>query len=177
MRGRGKAGWRSGVRSRSSVRSLPGGGVPLLVALCGCAAACGGGAPPPEDPERPAGAEALAPSEEAEEASAAAGTPGPAAGPLPILPADTLHPLRSYALLLVNGGPGPAVVYADAGAGRVLLDTVAGADSVRVNVRVRATRLRLEAADRWGEPLGAGAVELVADSVARWSVPPRIGSP
>ena len=90
---------------------------------------------------------------------------------------DRPSELRTYRLLLVNRWPIGAVVHADAGAGRVLLDSVPRRDSIRVNVEVRAARLRLTAQDRFGERLGSSFLDLATDSLNRWEVPdPRSGS-
>lgn len=88
-----------------------------------------------------------------------------------ILDPDRATEPRTYRLILINPRPFRAVVHADAGAARVLLDTVPRHDSVRVDVRVRAVRLRLTATDRFGERLGAASLELVPDSLNRWEVP------
>lgn len=80
-------------------------------------------------------------------------------------------PLRAYPLLLVNPGRMEARVFASAGAGRVPLDTLAAGDSARVDVRVRATRLRLEAEAPGGRPLGAEEIELTEGALLRWEVP------
>lgn len=101
----------------------------------------------------------------------AAEAPPPSASEAPVLAADSSPRLRTYHLLLVNPGPIQTLVYADAGAERILLDTVPRADSVRVNVEVRAARLRLTATDRWGERLAAASIDLRPDSLHRWELP------
>lgn len=91
--------------------------------------------------------------------------------PVPPLPPDTVEPaLRTYRLLLVNPLGIEALVYASAGAGRVLLDSVAARDSSRVDIRVRARRVRMEAADAAGRPLAAELLELRSDTLLRWRV-------
>lgn len=107
-------------------------------------------------------------------APAAADPREPEGGGVPdiaILDSDRPAEARTYRLLLINPRPIRAVVHADAGAARVLLDTVPRHDSVRVDVRVRAVRLLLTATDRFGEWLGAASLELVPDSLNRWEVP------
>lgn len=89
----------------------------------------------------------------------------------PDLGVEEPPPLRTYRVRLVNSAETPALVYASAGAEPVLLDTVPGGDSVRVDVEVRADRLQLEASEPSGEPLGAGELELHPDEVVRWEVP------
>lgn len=74
---------------------------------------------------------------------------------------------ETYRLRLVNPGRRFVVVYADGGADRVVLDTVPGGDSVRVNLRIRTDRVRLEA-EADGTVLGAGEVRLFPDSIVRW---------
>ncbi len=93
--------------------------------------------------------------------------------PLPGPEVEPELPLRRYRLLLVNRAGVEAVVYASAGAGRVLLDTLAGRDSSRIDVEVRAERLRLEALDLGDETLADAEVRLDPDSLTRWEVPPR----
>lgn len=88
------------------------------------------------------------------------------------LPFDTAPALRTYRLLLVNGNGIQALVYGSAGAERVLLDTLPRRDSARVEIRVRASWLLLEATDRWGQPLGEEErVDLLPAGVTRWEVP------
>jgi hypothetical protein len=78
---------------------------------------------------------------------------------------------QTYPLRLVNRTAQPAVVYADAGAGRVVLDTIAPLDSTRVDIEVRAAELRLQATDLAGQSLITATVAPVADSLTRWEVP------
>ncbi len=86
-------------------------------------------------------------------------------------------PLRTYRVRLVNPSDAAALVYARAGAEAVLLDTVPPRDSVRVDVEVRADRLQLEVTDVSGEGRGSGELQLHADTVVRWEVPPPEPSP
>lgn len=85
------------------------------------------------------------------------------------LPVETLE-LRTYPLRLVNRMEQPALVYADAGAGRVLLDTIGPLDSVRINVEVRAREVTLQATGLTGRPLIAATIAPAPDSVTRWEV-------
>ncbi len=90
---------------------------------------------------------------------------------IPILVPERPPELRTYRLVLVNPRPILAIVYADAGSDRVLLDTLSGFDSSRVNVQVRALSIRLTATDRFGERLGVVSLDLSPDSLNRWRVP------
>ena len=148
---------------------------PTIVLACGLAllaAGCG---------ERP-GESARSAEQGAADPSSASGADTtaqvPAAGPDSAalarlaLPGDESPPEPvTYRLLLVNPNPGRAVVHASAGAGRVVLDTVPGADSLRIDVRLRARAVRLEAADVGGRSLGTMELLLEPDSVHRWEVP------
>lgn len=99
---------------------------------------------------------------------------GPEA-PVPV--ADGSPEFRTYRLLLVNPRPIQTLVYADAGAQQVLLDTIPRADSSRVNVEIGGTRLRLTATDRWGERLAVAWIDLRVDSLHRWEVPAAADPP
>lgn len=155
----------------------------LLAALLACLPAVGCGADGPEA-SRDGGHEAPAAAGDGVD-TASAGDRGEAGAPeetaptsppeVPVLEPETPGELRTYRILLVNPRPIRAVVYADAGAERVLLDTVPRRDSSRVNVEVRATRFRLIAIDGWGERLGAEEVEPPPDSLFRWEVPAASG--
>lgn len=88
----------------------------------------------------------------------------------------------SYPFRLVNPRVYSIVVYASAGAGEVLLDTVAARDSVRIEVRVGSDPLKLRAVDLDGNELGSEFLALPdletasspQDSAApiRWKLPP-----
>ncbi len=89
--------------------------------------------------------------------------------------------LPSYPFRLVNPRVYPVIVYASAGAGEVLLDTVASGDSVRIEVRVGSDPLKLRAVDLDGNELGSEYVDLPdmapsssPDTTApiRWELPP-----
>jgi len=77
----------------------------------------------------------------------------------------------TFRILVVNDAGVEARVWADAGAGRVLLDTVAAGDSGRVNLDMDAASVWLEALDRAGEVIHDGRVELHPDSLNRWTIP------
>lgn len=147
--------------------------VAALLAL-GCSGgdgeAAGEGGTPADSPATARG--------EAAAAAPGAGEPREPEAEVPdiaILDPDRPAEARTYRLLLVNPRPIRVLVHADAGAARVLLDTVPRLDSLRVDVRVRAVRLRLTATDRFGERLGAASLELVPDSLNRWEVPAGSG--
>ncbi len=87
-------------------------------------------------------------------------------GGVPIVAVET----RTYLLQLVNLTGEPAVVYADAGAGRVVLDTLDARDSARVNIEIRAREVRLEASDLTGRTLREARISPRADSLTRWEI-------
>ena len=88
----------------------------------------------------------------------------------------------AYPFELVNPRVYAVIVYASAGAGEVLLDTVAAGDSVRIEVRVGSDPLKLRAVDLDGNELGSEYLDLPdmattsspPDSTApiRWELPP-----
>ena len=88
----------------------------------------------------------------------------------------------AYPFKLVNPRVYTVIVYASAGAGEVLLDTVASGDSVRIEVRVGSDPLKLRAVDLDGNELGSDYLDLPdmattsspPDSTApiRWELPP-----
>jgi hypothetical protein len=88
----------------------------------------------------------------------------------------------AYPFELVNPRVYAVIVYASAGAGEVLLDTVAAGDSVRIEVRVGSDPLKLRAVDLDGNELGSEYLDLPdmaitsspPDSSApiRWELPP-----
>ncbi len=88
----------------------------------------------------------------------------------------------AYPFRLVNPRVYTVIVYASAGAGEVLLDTVASGDSVRIEVRVGSDPLKLRAVDLDGNELGSEYLDLPdmaaasspPDSSApiRWELPP-----
>ena len=77
---------------------------------------------------------------------------------------------RLFRVLLVNESDQEARVFAAAGAARVALDTVPGQDSLRVDIRVRADRVDLEAEDAAGRSLKRETLEMTVDSVTRWVI-------
>lgn len=92
---------------------------------------------------------------------------------LPPMPGE--GELRDFRLLLVNPHGREARVFASAGAVRVALDTVPAGDSVRVDVRVRADRIRLEAEDAGGAAIGSLELELEPGEINRWEIGPPPG--
>jgi hypothetical protein len=80
--------------------------------------------------------------------------------------------LRTYELSLVNRTEAELIVHASAGAGRVVLDTVPGRDSTRVNVEIQARRVTLEAEDVAGRTVRSDTVDLVPAGPNRWEIQP-----
>tara|TARA_B100001750_G_scaffold213630_1_gene196255 strand:+ start:1110 stop:1541 length:432 start_codon:yes stop_codon:yes gene_type:complete len=105
-------------------------------------------------------------------------TPSDSINPLsgsPIPSASTVFgegEVHTYHLLLVNTREVEAHVFAQAGAARVLLDTVPALDSVRLDIRLRATRVNLEAEDAIGRLLYSDLLELQIESANRWVISP-----
>ncbi len=96
--------------------------------------------------------------------------------------ATVAESVPAYPFKLVNPRVYTVIVYASAGAGEVLLDTVAAGDSVRIEVRVGSDPLKLRAVDLDGNELGSEYFDLPdmattsssPDSTApiRWELPP-----
>lgn len=91
-------------------------------------------------------------------------------GAIGIAPLPGEGPLREYRLLLVNALDVDAHVFAAAGAGNVVLDTVPRLDSARVNIRVRADIVRLEARDDEGMLMRETDLALAPDTLNRWII-------
>lgn len=72
---------------------------------------------------------------------------------------------RRLALRLVNPGERLAVVYADGGAGEVLLDSVPAASESRIDVLTRAPRVGLRSVASDGAPLRSTEIEVGPDTV------------
>ena len=79
-------------------------------------------------------------------------------------------PPRVYRLLVVNPLDEDAVVFAAAAARSVALDTVPLRDSIRVDIRVRADRVLLEARDSSGSLLDREDVALQRDHLNHWII-------
>ncbi len=94
-----------------------------------------------------------------------------------IAPLPGEGPLREYRLLLVNALDVDAHVFAAAGAGSVVLDTVPRLDSVRVNILVRADIVRLEARDDEGMLMRETDLALAPDTLNRWIIEADIRVP
>lgn len=94
----------------------------------------------------------------------------PEAEPFPDLVGE--RELLTYELSLVNRTEVDLIIYANAGADRVVLDTVPGQDSTHVNVEIRARRVTLEAEDGAGQTVGSDVLELVPASRNRWEIRP-----
>ncbi len=67
---------------------------------------------------------------------------------------------RRTIVWLHNESPEPAVVEAEAGAGRVVVDTVAPSDSVQVTIDTRADSVRFSAETLGGAALGQIALPM-----------------
>lgn len=90
--------------------------------------------------------------------------------------------IPAYPFRIVNPRVYTVIVFASAGAGEVVLDTVAAGDSVRIEVRVGSDPLKLRAVDLDGNELGTAFLDLPdmatasspPDSAApiRWELPP-----
>lgn len=92
----------------------------------------------------------------------------PALDPFPDLDEETFA--RMYEIWIVNRSRTDLLVHASAGAGRVILDTVPGRDSVRVDVRVRARSLRLAAEDESGRAVDSTTLDLEPGASNRWEI-------
>ena len=88
--------------------------------------------------------------------------------PVPLLPGEG-EP-RDYRLLLVNLLEAEAFVFASAGAARVALDTVPAADSVLVDIRLRADHVLLQAEDPEGVLVDSASIDLVGTRLNRWEI-------
>lgn len=86
----------------------------------------------------------------------------------PLLPGEG-EP-REYRLLLVNRTDREALVFASAGAARIVLDTVPGVDSLLVDIRLRADHVDLEAEDDTGRVLSTTSIDLVRTVINRWEI-------
>ncbi|MDX1395361.1 MAG: hypothetical protein R3195_13315 [Gemmatimonadota bacterium] len=94
----------------------------------------------------------------------------PAPEDVPLLPGEG-EP-RAFRLLLVNRLDDEAFVFASAGAARVALDTVPRADSVFVDIRLRADHVDLEAEDGSGRVVSTTSIDLVRGQINRWEMTP-----
>lgn len=65
---------------------------------------------------------------------------------------------RRISLRLVNAASSPLAVFAEAGAGRVAVDTIAPGDSVLVDLETRADSVLVSAATLGGQPRGVRQV-------------------
>ncbi len=126
-----------------------------LLAFAWLAAACAAACAPPADTAD----SSAVPPDSVPSGDAAALAPLPGEGPA-----------REYRILLVNPLDRDAYVFAAAGAGSVALDTVPRRDSVRVNIRVRADLVRLEARAAEGMLLAETDVALARDTLNRWVI-------
>lgn len=86
-------------------------------------------------------------------------------------------PPRDYRLLLVNASDTEVRVFARAAASRVALDTVPPRDSTRIDIRVRADEVRLDAEDPNGAVLLSQVLALRPDSLNRWVISREPPSP
>ena len=116
--------------------------------------------------EAMAASEATAAGDAAAAAEAAAAADSEVPGGL--LPGE--GPPRRYRLLLGNSLDVPAFVFAAAGVEGVALDTVPARDSARVDVRVRADMVVLEARDSSGVLLDRAQLPMEVDRLNRWEI-------
>lgn len=142
-----------------------------LVLLAGCG---GGGERPAEQAETSSAVDS--PEVAVDGAAAAAGTTGadetpagassdPFAGfELAAGETASIEP-RRIALRLVNPDDGTAIVFADGGAGEVLLDSVAARSEARVDVLTRAPVVTLRSVGPSGRELRATEVTVGPDTV------------
>lgn len=84
---------------------------------------------------------------------------------------------RRIALLLRNLGTRLAVVYADGGAGEVLLDSVAGGGEARVDIATRATSIMLRSMTPDGDTLRTEEIIAGPDTVLEVIVGGAAGAP
>ena len=115
-------------------------------------------------------AAACAPADDISDSSAVPPDSVPPDAAAAVAPLPGEGPTREYRILLVNPLETDAHVFAAAGAGSVVLDTVPRRDSVRVNIRVRAGLVRLEARDAGGLVLAEIDLALARDTLNRWVI-------
>ena len=144
-------------------------GLPAMAVVMGVLGACdAGGDATDRDPEN-----------EALDAHAAAAAVAADSGrgdeevPGGLLPGE--GPPRRYRLLLLNPLDIPAFVFVAAGGEGVALDTVPARDSARVDIRVRADVVVLEARDSSGVLLDRAHSRMEVDRVNRWEIAPAPG--
>jgi hypothetical protein len=94
--------------------------------------------------------------------------------------ATVAESVPAYPFRLVNPRVYTVIVYASAGAGEVLLDTVAAGDSTQMEVRVGSDPLKLRAVDLDGNELGSEYLDLSDVAISsppdsagpiRWELP------
>ena len=145
-----------------------------MVVACAPGEDASGDAAPAESPSAEGPSVDARPADESLADSAVVGLPPAREGveddSTPLLPGEG-EP-RGYRLLLVNRLEGDAYVFASAGAARVALDTVPRADSLFVDIRLRADQVDLEAEDRSGRVVSATSLDLVRARVNRWEMTP-----
>lgn len=121
------------------------------------------------DPARPgAGADSIAAG-----SALQTGAPSPSGAGDPDVPGGLLPgegPPRVYRLLVVNPLEDHAFVFAAAAARSVALDTVPPRDAIRVDIRVRADMVLLEARDSSGTLLDREDVTLDRDHLNHWII-------
>jgi len=81
----------------------------------------------------------------------------------------------AYPFRIVNPRVYTVIVFASAGAGEVVLDTVAAGDSVRIELRVGSDPLKLRAVDLDGNELGSEFLDL--PDMANAASPPDSATP
>ena len=142
------------------MRATPAGTLLLAMALSACAE--------PDDPEGAAPPPTDALVTDSAAADSAPGAVDDGAPPIPSLPGEGAP--RQYRLRLVNLLDRDAFVFASAGAGRVVVDTVPGADSTIVDIRLRSDHVTLEARDPSGRVVKSEEVDLDRSVVNRWEI-------
>lgn len=141
-----------------------GAGLPALAVVMGVLGACASGG---DAMDRDREGEASEPNATAAAAAADSGR-GDEEVPGGLLPGE--GPSRRYRLLLINPLDVPAFVFVAAGAEGVALDTVPPRDSARVDVRVRADMVVLEARDASGVLLDRAHSRMEAGRLNRWEI-------
>lgn len=156
------------------------------VVVVATALACGGSDDAtdealPDGSDAPAALEdSVAPGDAADSSRAAASDTGLAADPftgfeLDADPANAVE--RRMALLLRNHDARTAVVYADGGAGEVLLDSVPPGSDIRVDIVSRAAAIALRSVAPDGELLRATEVAPGPDTIVEVIVGPGPAAP
>lgn len=157
----------------------------VSVLVLATALACGGADDttddaPPDGTDAAAVEDSVVPDGSADSSRAAPADTGLAADPFTGFELDTDSPNaveRRIALLLRNHDARMAVVYADGGAGEVLLDSVPPGTDVRVDILSRATTIALRSVAPDGEVLRETEVSPGPDTIVDVIVGPAPTAP